>query len=271
MQHVLLTGGAGSRTVMGVRLGDVVEAITAASAKNRLVAKTGADAIEGANLYSVSFDAAGRPVLTNAAGTLDQNAASLNFVQKITVDLSIGPNLDGSTGGRVEAIQRVSTHPDSDQFLGRILRHEDPAAGIEPPADRSQRLFFDAAAAGLPSLPAQRTSFARDLLTGLVAAAPLTLSGGSDGILADSGAFTGGGSGLGRQLALQAALAARAIAHAASPTAAWVTLSIGVEVARPQEGGRPAALVAAADAALYSAKHRGRNCISAHSGFVSTE
>lgn len=191
----LLTGSAGSRTVMGVRLGDVVEAITAASAKNRLVAKTGADAIEAANIYSVSFDAAGRPVLTNAAGTLDQNAASLHFVQKITVDLAIGPNLDGSTGGRVESIQRVSTHPDSDQFLGRILRNEDPSAGVEPPADRSQRLYFDAGAAGLPTLPAQRTSFARDLLAGLVAATPLTLGSGSDGILANSDAFTGGGSG----------------------------------------------------------------------------
>mgnify|MGYP000358440172 CR=1 FL=1 len=80
--------------------------------QNRLVAKTGADAVEGANIYSVSFDAAGRPVLTNAAGTLDQNAASLHFVQKITVDLSIGPNLDGSTGGRVEAIQRVLAEND---------------------------------------------------------------------------------------------------------------------------------------------------------------
>ena len=191
----LLTGSAGSRTVMGVRLGDVVEAITAASAKNRLVAKTGADAIEAANIYSVSFDAAGRPVLTNAAGILDQTAASLHFVQKITVDLAIGPNLDGSTGGRVESIQRVSTHPDSDLFLGRILRNEDPSAGVEPPADRSQRLFFDAGAAGLPTLPAQRTSFARDLLAGLVAATPLTLGSGSDGILANSDAFTGGGSG----------------------------------------------------------------------------
>jgi len=191
----LLTGSAGSRTVMGVRLGDVVEAITAASAKNRLVAKTGADAIEAANIYSVSFDAAGRPVLTNAAGILDQTAASLHFVQKITVDLAIGPNLDGSTGGRVESIQRVSTHPDSDLFLGRILRNEDPSAGVEPPADRSQRLYFDAGAAGLPTLPAQRTSFARDLLAGLVAATPLTLGSGSDGILANSDAFTGGGSG----------------------------------------------------------------------------
>lgn len=76
---------------------------------------------------------------------------------------------------------------------------------------------------------------------------------------------------LAKAQALQAALAAQGIAHDASPTAAWVTLSIGVAVAQPQAGGSPAALVAAADAALYSAKHRGRNCISAHSGFVSTE
>lgn len=76
---------------------------------------------------------------------------------------------------------------------------------------------------------------------------------------------------LAKAQALQAALTAQAIAHEASPTAAWVTLSIGVAVAQPQAGGSPAALVAAADAALYSAKHRGRNCISAHSGFVSTE
>lgn len=76
---------------------------------------------------------------------------------------------------------------------------------------------------------------------------------------------------LAKAQALQAALAAQGIAHEASPTAAWVTLSIGVAVAQPQAGGSPAALVAAADAALYSAKHRGRNCISAHSGFVSTE
>ena len=76
---------------------------------------------------------------------------------------------------------------------------------------------------------------------------------------------------LAKARALQEALAAQGIVHEASPTAACVTLSIGVAVAQPQAGGSPAALVAAADAALYSAKHRGRNCISAHSGFVSTE
>ena len=44
---------------------------------------------------------------------------------------------------------------------------------------------------------------------------------------------------LAKAQALQAALAAQGIAHEASPTAAWVTLSIGVAVAQPQAGGPP--------------------------------
>ncbi len=187
----LLTGTAGSRRVMGLRLGDVVEA---GALKESAVTATGPNAITGANLYSVSFDAAGNPLLTNAGGTLDLNGAALAAVQKITVDIGVGPNLDGSTGTRSEQIQRLSPHPDSDLFIGRVLRHEDPDAGIEPPADRSQRIYFDAMV-DLPSVAAQRTTFARDLLTGLVAASPITLSGGSDGISPDAAAFTGGGSG----------------------------------------------------------------------------
>ncbi len=187
----LLTGTAGSRRVMGLRLGDVVEA---GALKDSRVDAAGANAVTAANIYSVSFDAAGNPLLTNAGGTLDLNAAALAAVQKVTLDFSIGPNLDGSTGTRSEQIQRLSPHPDSDLFVGRILRHEDPDAGIEPPADRSQRIYFDAVAA-LPTVAAQRTTFARDLLTTLVAASPLTLGNGSDGIAPDSAAFTGGGSG----------------------------------------------------------------------------
>ena len=187
----LLTGTAGSRRVMGLRLGDVVEA---GALKESRVDATGPGAVTAANIYSVSFDAAGSPLLTNAGGTLDLNGAALAAVQKITLDFSIGPNLDGSTGTRSEQIQRLSPHPDSDLFVGRILRHEDPDAGIEPPADRSQRIYFDAVAA-LPTVAAQRTTFARDLLTSLVAASPLTLANGSDGISPDSAAFSGGGSG----------------------------------------------------------------------------
>ncbi len=47
--------------------------------------------------------------------------------------------------------------------------------------------------------------------------------------------------------------------HDASPTAAWVTASIGVATTYPAAGQRPEALIRAADRALYRAKALGRN------------
>ncbi|HPT49658.1 MAG TPA: phage tail sheath subtilisin-like domain-containing protein [Accumulibacter sp.] len=187
----LLVGAAGNRTLSGVRYGDMVEA--GAAVKERLVATSGPQAAVGANLYAVSFDSAGRPVLSNAGGALDLNAASVAAVQKVTVDIRVGPNGDGSTGTRVEQFLRLSPHPDSESFVGRVLRHEDPAAGVEPPADRSQRVYFDLG--DLPSLAGERTSLARDLLIALVTHPNLTLSGGSDGRVADPATIGGGGSG----------------------------------------------------------------------------
>lgn len=52
---------------------------------------------------------------------------------------------------------------------------------------------------------------------------------------------------------------AQALPHAASPVAAHVTVSVGAAVLTPAEGSDPAALVRAADAALYQAKETGRD------------
>jgi diguanylate cyclase (GGDEF)-like protein len=52
---------------------------------------------------------------------------------------------------------------------------------------------------------------------------------------------------------------AAALPHRASPVASYVTVSIGVAVCVPSRASTPAALCAAADAALYEAKRQGRN------------
>lgn len=50
-----------------------------------------------------------------------------------------------------------------------------------------------------------------------------------------------------------------AIPHPASPAGPWVTLSAGAAACQPEEGLAMASLLAEADAALYRAKHGGRN------------
>ncbi len=190
----LLIGTAPNRTVTGLRRGDLVEVVTGGGAvKDRTITSTGAQAITAGNLYAVSFDVAGRPLLSNAGGPLDLNSAGLTAVQKVNLDLSVGPNGDGSTGTSSDLVQRLSSHPDSDRFIGSVLRHEDPAAGIEPPADRTQAIYFDLG--NLPSTSADRTSFARDLLLALLAQGSYPLTGGSDGLEADPNAFSGSGVG----------------------------------------------------------------------------
>ena len=51
------------------------------------------------------------------------------------------------------------------------------------------------------------------------------------------------------------------LAHAASPVAGHVTVSIGVAALRPGAADLPGQLLAAADAVLYQAKSQGRNCV----------
>jgi diguanylate cyclase (GGDEF)-like protein len=55
------------------------------------------------------------------------------------------------------------------------------------------------------------------------------------------------------------AVEALALPHAGSEVADHVTVSIGVASIQSTSEGAPARLIAAADAALYRAKHAGRN------------
>jgi diguanylate cyclase (GGDEF)-like protein len=65
---------------------------------------------------------------------------------------------------------------------------------------------------------------------------------------------------------VRAAVQDIAIPHATSSYRA-VTVSVGVACTKPNDTQRPGDLIEAADAALYAAKHRGRNAVVEH-GFV---
>ncbi len=60
---------------------------------------------------------------------------------------------------------------------------------------------------------------------------------------------------------IRAAIEAAAIPHGASTVAPWITVSIGVVSVVPESVSLPESLFFAADAALYAAKHDGRNCV----------
>ena len=60
---------------------------------------------------------------------------------------------------------------------------------------------------------------------------------------------------------LRKAILALEILHEDSPTATFVTASIGISVMRPRAGRSPEGAVQLADESLYSAKRNGRNCV----------
>ncbi|QVL53431.1 MAG: phage tail sheath subtilisin-like domain-containing protein [Cyanobium sp. M30B3] len=213
----LLTGVTGSKRLSGVRRGDVVEVIPAGGTiKQRVVSAGGAEAITPDHLYAISMGSSGQIVLTRGDGSiLDVAITDAVAIQKITVDLEVHPNPDGSSGARSDLYQRMSVHADSEDFIGQVLRHDD-RDGVQPPADSSQRIYL-ARGAGSASKPvppfpqgtaatdALKAAFARDLLAALTldSGAPdpdearpaFALRGGSDGQAVVASDFDGSGEG----------------------------------------------------------------------------
>ncbi|MFN9624264.1 MAG: phage tail sheath family protein [Cyanobacteriota bacterium] len=204
----LLSDVGATRKLSGVRPGDVVEHVLSADPKNRLVEK---DLIDKSNLYCVSFSTTGIPVLTKAGGpgpNLQISAAKI--IQKLTLDIEVRANPDGSTGARNELFQRLSVHPDSEDFIGLVLRHdEDDRPDAQPPADTSQRIHLHRETpfpSGSGVSEAEKAAFAADLIDALTSTPgagggppsprpPFLLSGGSDGEAVTSTNVVGSGEG----------------------------------------------------------------------------
>jgi diguanylate cyclase (GGDEF)-like protein len=70
--------------------------------------------------------------------------------------------------------------------------------------------------------------------------------------------------------AVRAAVQRLAMPHCTS-SYQTVTVSVGVAATRPNDRLRPGDLIEAADAALYAAKHRGRNSVVEHGSVRTTD
>ena len=189
----------GIRTVRGLRAGDLVEARADPPKPREVDADGGADAIESAAIHVAHFDDEGIVVLRNpddpndATNSFDYDQAGLS-VQKISLAVTVA-----SPDDRAESYPGLSTHPDSQVFIGKVLRHQAPAAGnnppIEPPADRTARVFLEMPNAQMAE-PAAR-AFAKDLVVDLLTTPnhDQQLDGGSDGRVCTANEYQGGNEG----------------------------------------------------------------------------
>ena len=117
-----------------------------------------------AELAAVSFDSAGKPILTASTGPIP--LAGVGVAQKITFSLIVEPKSVGTAGARTDQISELSAHPDSERFVGSALRTQDPPNGLNSESDDLQRILLS-----LPMLPSTantRADFAGSLLRALV-------------------------------------------------------------------------------------------------------
>jgi phage tail sheath protein FI len=188
----LLVNPSSGLAINGVLPGDVLEVASGGPAQERVI--DAANPVNAANLYVVAINDAGEVRLISAGNDQaigDVLGAPGSVAQKITLSVTVSD----ARGNPLGSYAALSTHPDSATFIGRVLRHQDPAAGIEPPVDRSARIHFVQADPG--STRDSRYAYAVSLLSALTDAAnqTQTLAGGSDGELATDAGFSGSGEG----------------------------------------------------------------------------
>ncbi len=188
----------GTRSVRGLRAGDVVEAREGAPKTRKVAVEVGDDdPIEPGEIRVAHLDDEGKIILRDPADPedatnmfdIDQPGLS---VQKLSLAVRVL-----SPDGREEQYQGLSTYPDSQVFVGKVLRHQDPAAGIEPPADRTSRIYLDMPSAQMDD-PAAR-AFAKDLIVELLTDPnhdqQLAQPTGGDGLVCTAPQYQGGGEG----------------------------------------------------------------------------
>ncbi len=130
----------------GLRNGDMVEVTnTAQPSPPRTIHPIGtgvAAPVTTVNLYWAELDNFGNVELFNE--TLAQNPGrtpkpvnATTRVQRVTVTVEVRV-----TPERTDTYSDLSTHPDSNNFIGTVLRTENIPENIEPPRDRSAWVWF---------------------------------------------------------------------------------------------------------------------------------
>ncbi len=166
------------RIVRGLRRGDMVEAHGGAPLAREV---GGADPLDEAALHHAEFDEQGRLELVKENGTRE-DPANFAVVQKVALRVNVGG------GERIDSYDGLSTHPLSDVYIARVLRHEDPDNDIDPPVDRTARVHLE-----LPD-PANPPD-SEALLAELLAQPSLTLDNGTDGSVVVPDDYRGSGNG----------------------------------------------------------------------------
>jgi uncharacterized protein len=176
--------GTGSNAFLsGVRHGDLIEHSDDENADTGPI--TGLDT---SKVYRVEIDESGEASLQDVSSgtTVLVDDAKCAYPISLEVRVTSGPR--GTR--RTDTYSGLSTVPQSERYIGRVMRTEDPQAGIDPPYDEAAMIFFDA-----PQGAVDTDDFRAVLANLLDDTNDFNLDGGDDGIKPGPSDYRGGGEG----------------------------------------------------------------------------